>query len=683
MRFYSTFNYADNLVNLYLARFAATPHPYNRDVIYQVPAPPAPGENEPRYERSRSSYQSGILDSENLTPQLQANRAAIPKDSIVRRYTEQEVLDNINMNEAEALKNYDPAASKRILDVQGRIKPEYSRYIQSRPRQKRGLVKETDLKKANLPQEQVDDVNVLGRAISRRRRLLSTEPNALGISPGYTDAQLRQIQRKHLLRGEALQLKRGSTVVPNSTRDDVLQNAYQQFRDPRYRELINSAGKINAHLTSGGSLEDLPLSLQRHYDLISNMSSDDFDTLIKTSKGVDEIVNTSKPSYASITRTKATVYPEDPTQPKKIKTKIRRASPIGRGGAEGLDLTATTLPTYVDRQGYLTYKPFRGSKKPTALSRRAGILENVRNSFVDANAFVGRSVGQQTLDLIPDNVKASNPDIVAKILSGQITRITELPPAIAATVLTNMDTANRPQNKPMIFKGKPQDPKLQQTVEGMTGIPVVNSGVSIPGVSSTTTPSAANTVPSTSTVTPSAGTPAAATTATRTAPVTPVTAAASPEANSSDTSSKPKTKKRYRLSVKEDTVTASPSQQPASAADIYRRKSAKLKADQAKAAKKAQEEAAKVGKEKIPNKLKNIFNNFPNMTPIQKKGLLRVGAGVAGAGGLLLGGSMLAKAMGDKKAKEEMDRHNAVYSNPDNLARNPYTNAYPYRYPVK
>lgn len=62
------------------------------------------------------------------------------------------------------------------------------------------------------------------------------------------------------------------------------------------------------------------------------------------------------------------------------------------------------------------------------------------------------------------------------------------------------------------------------------------------------------------------------------------------------------------------------------------------------------------------SKLKNLLAGFPNLNSNQKSGLLKLGAGVAGAGGILLGGSMLANNLIKQKEQEDIARQQRMYS---------------------
>ena len=67
-------------------------------------------------------------------------------------------------------------------------------------------------------------------------------------------------------------------------------------------------------------------------------------------------------------------------------------------------------------------------------------------------------------------------------------------------------------------------------------------------------------------------------------------------------------------------------------------------------------------KERTPSKLKNIFSNGLDLSPRQKRGLGKVGLGLAGAVGILGGGSLLANSINKKRQQDELDRQTRLYA---------------------
>lgn len=119
---------------------------------------------------------------------------------------------------------------------------------------------------------------------------------------------------------------------------------------------------------------------------------------------------------------------------------------------------------------------------------------------------------------------------------------------------------------------------------------------------------------------------------------------------------------------------------PSSVSDNYD----KLIRDQIRQQRKAQSEAAQtVASKAKPQslKLKNLMSGFPNLSTSQKRGLLKLGGGLAGAGGVLLGGSMLANSLIKRKAQDDVARQNRLYGNVP-AYQPPVTSPNPYAPPV-
>lgn len=474
---------------------------------------------------------------------------------------------------------------------------------------------------------------------------------------GYTPTQAQAIQRKQILRPQSLGLDKANDVMPEVANSRVLEGAYKTMRNPKIREANNDIAALDRYRRSlanqlSEAEKSMPILSPEEAEIakkrLATLAPEDWDSLDTTYESVNQIRKQAQPVTANISD---------------------RSSPIGRGAKRDatrqLDQRQRALEREVNTTGIdpRTGQPSnldtvrRGSANPLsppAYVANPESIEYVTNPTNQASLNKNMPMDVAYTPSVPSSKTTGLDRRIAKIKrvrqyleDDKKAQVPVIPPTATPTPLVPPSIPEDKFNKAAqeevirrnIVNDKATPEEFKQAVDALKKQPVADRPI--------------DALPKTPPVEPvkseSVTTPPKVET---TSPIPPTT----------ETPKTPKTAKGRK---------------PKTDAEEIAETLEKVK----KTTKTGEQTATRVKdvKEKTPSKLKQIFSNGLNFSERQKRGLRKVGLGLAGAAGILGGGTLIANSMAKKRQEDELARQRQMYtSQPPSYPVNNIPNYPPY-----
>lgn len=701
----------------YLALFALTPHPYNKNYIYLDPA--------------TNEY---------------VNAPSLPTDTVIPQAN---VLRDVNMREGDMLNDlkglgnlntgdsilYDEVKSK--LDKDGQVLPDAT----------------------ISPNER----SVLNRARRLERRKKQTQQS-------YKPEQIQAVQRKNELRSKSLNLLESSNVYPELDRGKVLENSYFLLRDKMVRDAVNDTGVLDRYYRQTFNQlkpgeESMPLVSKAEAlaakERLAGLDNESWDMLSGSHRAVNEIRREAVPAQKAITDATSPIgrgaKADTVRSLEKQQTKLRQEA--ARTGIDPRTVAnnpptlvpdanevKANIPSYVANPESLEYIVDPNNPNAQAAKRKPLVVE-YKPTPVKPNAKTGlerrleriaraRELAQGVLPL-PEGTDTPqksalpvlgefDPDIQTRpnlnVNDRPINRTRTKPAntiaedAIRESIRRDVAQSTRPGLPQLPPSLQALDPAYQEAIrQGLIDtnqLPTDQARLLLQNTPVAPREDPLKTVAKQAVNSASANTPAAtskvpinknfetkrnlqerARDAFRNAgdwyinnivnpgnivnpstnEATPPTPTAAAVENVSNVASAPARSKvivnlpgmqgaQDAVSNAVKNVKRVATGQSAGVADIYDQM-IRQQAFTPPQPQQAAEQAVKGKTRPQSLKMKNLLSGFPNLNQSQKRGLLKLGAGVAGAGGVLLGGSMLADSVIKQKQQQEIARQERLYSN--------------------